>query len=239
MRPSNTARRDPSLLLPDSRQRLLIVDDHEIVREGLRSALENDDEIQIVGLASDGRSALACAQSTRPSVAIVDLHLPDVPGDELCRQLVTVIADIHIIILSSYLNEDAVRRAYQAGAKAYVTKAAGLGEVRRALRATTDPTDEPVDPSVSRTMRDLDRLTSLRVGDDQPTQQQIRVLELLADGLTYEGISARMFISQSTVRYHVQNLKLKLGVRSRSELLVKAFSLGLIARPEDEASGVP
>lgn len=223
--------------LIDTRQRLLIVDDHEIVREGLRGAFENDDAVRIVGLVADGRSALERAEATNPSVAIVDLHLPDVPGDELCRRLVAAVPGIHIIVLSSYLNEDSVRRSYQAGAKAYVTKAAGLGELRRAVRTTTDAAVQTVDPSVSRTMRDLERLTALRAGDDQPTQQQIRVLELIAYGLTYEAISARMFISQSTVRYHVQNLKLKLGVRSRGELLVKALSLGLIARPEDEASG--
>jgi DNA-binding NarL/FixJ family response regulator len=213
----------------------LIVDDHEIVREGLRSALRNDDGVDVVGLAADGAEALECARRWNPAVAIVDLHLPDMTGVELCGSLRDVVPGISVIILSSYLNEDTVRRSYAAGAVAYVTKAAGLGELRAALRVVNSAGNADRRRSVASTMRHLDCVVAERADSERPTPQQIRVLELLARGLTYGQISASLFISQSTVRYHVQHLKLKLGVGSRAELVVVGIRFGLLARPEDEA----
>src|SRR3954470_23977856 len=112
---------------------VLIVDDHEVAREGLRAALGNDPDYEIVAAEPNGRRALEAARRTRPDVAIVDLCLPDMPGDELCRELLVVRPGLAVVMLTSYLTEETVRRSLHAGASSYVTKAAGLPELRAAL----------------------------------------------------------------------------------------------------------
>lgn len=216
--------------------RLLLVDDHEVVRAGLTAALGQDPGIDIVGSVDNGADAVAMARRERPDVAIVDMRLPDMPGPQLCRRLRATVPDLSVIVLSTYLSEDAVREALEAGASAYVTKSAGLAELRNALARARDGTAAP--DGVSPTVRRLRRLVREREGGDlpdAPTPQQSRVLELLAAGLTYAEVARRLVISESTVRFHVQRLKLRLGTSSRTELVVRAVRAGYLSMPEDEA----
>src|SRR4051812_46180524 len=115
-----------------SRARILIVDDHEIVREGLRSTLSTDPGLEVVGEAATGQEAFDVARRTLPDVALVDLRLPDMSGEEVCAQLRQRFPSTAVIILTTYLSEETVRSSLQAGAAAYVTKAAGLPELRAA-----------------------------------------------------------------------------------------------------------
>lgn len=213
--------------------RLLVVDDHEVVRAGLAAALSQDPGMRVVGQAGSGAEALEMASRERPDVAILDMRLPDMPGPLLCRRLRAALPAVSVVMLSSYLSEDAVRDAIAAGASAYVTKAAGLSELRRALEETVR--DGGVPGGVSQIVRRLRGLVEERAADDAPTPQQARVLELVAEGLTYAEVAERLVISESTVRFHVQRLKLKLGTNSRTELVVLAVRAGLIAGPRDEA----
>lgn len=216
--------------------KLLIVDDHEVVREGLASALAQDPRYEIVGARANAADALRLARQTLPDVAILDMHLPAVSGDELCRQLRQLLPSVVVVILSSYLTEEAVRRAVSAGATAYVTKAAGLPELRSVLDRVWEHRDEPATATnVPQIVRYLEGLVEERSDDNAPTPQQQRVLELAAEGLTYREIADRLVISESTVRFHVQKLKVKLGTHSKTELIVQAIRLGLIAPPRDEA----
>src|SRR5690348_5245273 len=105
-----------------SRWRLLIVDDHEVVREGLVASLSDDARFTIVGAASSGEAGVELARQQRPDIAVIDMRLPDMSGADLCRELRRLLPDIGVIALSSYLTEDAVRSALNAGASAYVTK---------------------------------------------------------------------------------------------------------------------
>lgn len=211
--------------------RLLVVDDHEVVRAGLAAALNQGPGLQVVGSAGSGAEAMTLAARERPDVAILDMRLPDLSGTELCRRLRDDSPALSVVMLSSYLSEDAVREAIAAGASAYVTKAAGLSELRRVLEETRDGGARDGVSQIVRRLRELDRA---RVGDDGPTPQQARVLELVAQGLTYAEVAGRLMISESTVRFHVQRLKLKLGTNSRAELLMRAVRAGYIAGPEDE-----
>lgn len=215
---------------------VLIVDDHEVAREGLRAALGNDPRYEIVGSEANGRRALAFARRTPPDVAIVDLCLPDIPGDELCRELLALRPGPAVVMLSSYLTEETVRRALAAGASAYVTKAAGLPELRAALEhiRSGDPRTHDL-TSVSQIVKSLDDIVTARSGPGALTPHQSRVLELVADGLTYKEISERLYISISTVRFHIDNLKVKFGARTRTDLVGITIRTGLVARPADEA----
>ena len=217
--------------------RLLIVDDHEVVREGLMAALSSDIRFTLVGGASSAEQAVEMARQERPDVAIVDMHLPDLPGHELCSQLRALLRDITVIALSSYLTEEAVRNAIRGGASAYVTKAAGLQELRAALdEVCTRNGNRSGDAlNVTQIVRRLEQLVEARSDSSSPTPQQARVLQLAAEGLTYGEIAKRLHISESTVRFHIQKLKLKFETNSKTELVARAIRSGLIVAPDDES----
>ena len=212
--------------------RILIVDDHEVVREGLVAALSSDANREVVGVASTAAKAMRRAKQTLPDVALLDVRLPDMGGIELCRHMHQNFPSMAIVVLTSYLSEDTVRGAVEAGAAGYVTKSAGLGELRRVL-ANIEETPGAAHPGgASQIVEQLHRIAQANAGGAGPTPQQQRVLELAAEGLTSEQIGARLFISESTVRFHLQKLKAKLGARSKTELIARAIRKGLI--PPDE-----
>ena len=217
---------------PAARTRLLVVDDHEVVRAGLAAALSQDPALEVCGCAQSGREALELLGRLRPDVAVVDMRLPDMSGDDLCRRLRARVPGLAVVVLSSYLTEPAVREAVEAGAAGYVTKAAGLAELRAAIGEAAAGTRRPA--SVSQIMRRLEEVVDDRDGVGVPTPQQGRVLALAAEGLTYSEMARRLSISESTVRFHIQKMKVKLGARSRTELVVRAVRAGLVVTPDDE-----
>jgi DNA-binding NarL/FixJ family response regulator len=165
---------------------------------------------------------------------VVDLRLPDMTGEDLTRALRERFPSTAVIILTTYLSEETVRSCLQAGAAAYVTKAAGLPELRAAIdrvMAGTVQQDANAGPQI---VKQLHELVAGRMLEAMPTPQQERVLELAAQGLTNHEIGARLFISESTVRFHVQKLKAKFAARTKTELIAKAIRTGFIA-PAGEA----
>ncbi|MCW2985371.1 MAG: response regulator transcription factor [Conexibacter sp.] len=214
--------------------RILIVDDHEVVREGLKASLSADPRLEVVGTSATAADALALARRTLPDIAVVDLRLPDMTGEDLTRALRERFPSTAVIILTTYLSEETVRSCLQAGAAAYVTKAAGLPELRAAIdrvMAGTVQQDANAGPQI---VKQLHELVAGRMLEAMPTPQQERVLELAAQGLTNHEIGARLFISESTVRFHVQKLKAKFAARTKTELIAKAIRTGFIA-PAGEA----
>lgn len=221
--------------------RTLIVDDHEVVREGLVATLSSVEYLNVVGTASTAHAALGLARRSKPDVVLVDLRLPDMRGEDLCRELVALSPSISVVILSTYLSEGTVRDSLRAGACAYVTKSAGVAKLREVLdgiRASADRTVQV--QSAPQVVRQLDRLVAERQGVLRITSQHERILELVAEGLTNRAIGERLFISESTVRFHSQKLKDRFGARTRAELVAKAIRLGIISlAPEDGARGHP
>lgn len=213
--------------------RTVVVDDHEVVREGLVAALAADQDIRIVGQAATGVDAVAEVLRLKPDVALIDLRLPDVSGHVLCAELRRKCPRTAIVVLSTYLNESAVRDALAAGASAYVSKAAGIAELRAAIRRVgAGPVERPLDSS--QIVEQLKGLIAVRSADGLSSHQR-RILELAQEGLTDAEIGKRMCISRSTVRFHLQKLKAQLGARSKTELVVLALKAGIINAPEDEA----
>jgi DNA-binding NarL/FixJ family response regulator len=214
--------------------RILIVDDHEIVREGVRSVLSVDPRFEVVGEAASAKEALQCARRTLPDVALVDLRLPDMRGEELTREFTRHFPETRVVILTTYLSEETVRDALAAGAAGYVTKAAGLPELKAALERVMEGGEAPGTAAGPQIVKQLHSLVSARMSAVSPTPQQERVLELAAQGFTNSEIGERLFISESTVRFHVQKLKAKFAARTKTELIAKAIRTGFIA-PAEEA----
>jgi DNA-binding NarL/FixJ family response regulator len=210
-------------------KRLLIVDDHEVVREGLASALAADERFEIVGTAATGKEALQRARQTLPDIALVDLRLPDMRGEDLTRELRTRFPSTEVIILTTYLGEGTVRAALDAGAAAYVTKAAGLPELRSAIERVIGDGDAVSGTAAPQIVKQLHAVVASRMDDAIPTPRQEAVLELAAQGMTNGEIGERLYISESTVRFHVQKLKEKFSARTKTELIAKAIRTGFIA----------
>jgi len=206
--------------------RLLIVDDHEVVREGLAASLAADARFEVIAAAGSGADALAALRRVRPDVAIVDLRLPDMGGTELCRRLRERLPTTPVVMLSSYASEDTIRAAMDVGAAAYVSKSAGLDDLRAVLVRVVAAGSDTVEPQI---VEQLHGLLVRRDDSARPTPRQERVLDLAAEGLTYHEIGERLFISESTVRFHMQKLKAKFGARTKTDLIAKAIRSGFIA----------
>jgi DNA-binding NarL/FixJ family response regulator len=214
--------------------RIMIVDDHEVVREGVRGIFTRDPRYEVVGMAGDGAGAIAAVAAARPDVVLVDMRLPDMPGEDVCRAIRELQPSAHVIMLTTYVSEEAVRAALLAGASAYVTKAAGLHDLRRVIAEVTHTDAGATTPARQHQIRALlhdlidERGARSSAAATAATPQQLRVLELLAQGLTNRLIAKQLFLSESTVRFHVQNLKQKIGARTRTELVLRAIEDGMI-----------
>jgi DNA-binding NarL/FixJ family response regulator len=213
--------------------RICIVDDHEVVREGLRATLPTDPDIEIACEAASGAEALREVRRTLPDVVLTDYRLADMPGDELCAQIRSAFPGVAVVILTTYLSEDVVQRAFDAGAAGFVTKAAGLDELRRVLGVVAKGDDARVSGGTSAMVQHLYAAARDHAEEPRLTPQQERVLELAADGLTYAQIGTRLHVSESTVRFHVQRLKEKLGVNTKAELIAIAIRSALIPPGRD------
>lgn len=210
--------------------KICIIDDHEIVREGLRRVLTEDPalDIVVVGEASSGATAMELLRRVTPDVALVDFRLPDTTGDILCARIRQVSPRTKVVVLTTYLAEDVVQRCLDAGAQGFVTKASGLDELHRVLHSLREGGETTVRTSSS-------MVKGLREAEDASgttqklTPQQQRVLDLAASGSTYSEIGRTLHISESTVRFHIQRLKDLLGARTKTELLATAIRSALIS----------
>lgn len=218
--------------------RVLIVDDHELARAGLRSMLESAPGLTVVGEATSGREALEICRRLRPDLALVDVRMPGLNGLETTRALKAEFPTMIIVIVTMYDNPEYLLEALKAGAAGYVLKDATrdelLGTLRRALEG-----DAAVDGEVAvRLLRQLATETAAPVASvvpqpsEQLTTREREVLDLLAQGLTNREIAARLVVSPGTVKVHVEHIIAKLGVSDRTQAAVRAVELGLLnARP--------
>ena len=218
------------------RRRVLVVDDHEVVREGLMATLTLHG-YSVVGAASTAAEAVAAARSTRPDIALVDIRLPDLSGDRLCPLLKEAVPGISLIILTTYLSEEIVRRSLAAGAAEYVTKAAGLPELLAALDRVRSEGQTGKPQHAPEIVRQLYDVTARRLQAVPLTPQQESVLELAAQGLTNDEIGRRLFITESTVRFHLGKLREAFDARSKTELVAKAIRTGAISPALDAHRG--
>jgi two-component system response regulator DevR len=209
--------------------RVLLVDDHAIVRRGLRSILELESDISVVAEASGRTDALAAIDRAQPDIVLLDLKLSsdhDAEGLELCSEILERRPDSNVVILSTFLSEDLLNQALRRGAKAYVLKEVDVVELVRIIRAVSRG-------GTAFDGRSAALVRALVAGDhssDEPafTDREREVTRLLARGLTNREIGGRIFVSESTAKFHVRNVMRKLGVHSRAEVAYAAGKRGLL-----------
>ncbi len=211
--------------------RILIVDDHEVVRAGLRTVLEGAEDLSVVGEAATAEEAVARAQAIRPDLVLMDVRLGpkgDAGGIEACRAVRSELPESHVLMFSSYGDREAVVASLLAGADGYLTKNVGRAQLLDALRAVARG-ESLLDPKVTGPL--VDRLKELSAkeqpSDDPLSPREREVLALIARGLTNKEIAEDLVISEHTARNHVTNILDKLGLSRRAEAAVYATRLGL------------
>jgi len=207
--------------------RVVVADDHSIVREGLRLLLSTVDGYDLVGTAATGREAVRQAVSLRPDVLVLDIQLPDLSGIEAARQISKLAPDVAVLMLTMFDDDDSVFAAMRAGALGYVLKGADPEDIIRAIAAAARG-NAIFGPEVAR--RALAYLTTPRTSEPpfpQLTRREHEVLDLIASGLGNATIATRLGVAPNTGRNHIANIFEKLQVASRAEAIIRARSAGL------------
>jgi two-component system, NarL family, response regulator DevR len=214
--------------------RVFLLDDHEVVRRGLRELLKSEDDMQVVGEAGTAEEAYGRIPATSPHVAVLDVQLPDGSGIEVCREIRSRHPEIACIMLTSFADDDAVYASIMAGAAGYVLKRVRGTDLVDGIRRVAGG-DSLLDPAV--TTRVLERLRHRDDADELAalTNQERTILELIAEGLTNRQIGERMFLAEKTVKNYVSNMFSKLGMSRRTE--AAAYAARLAERRAREARG--
>ncbi len=214
--------------------RLLLVDDHILVRQGIRSLLETQDGIEVVAEASGGHEAIAKAAEFQPDVILMDLAMPDLNGMEATRQIKTEHPQIQVLALSMHGTDDYLFRVLESGASGYVLKEADVADLMAAITAV-HAGGAFIYPSLAKKL--VEELL-LRVGSgedrssyDNLTAREKEILTMIGDGLTNAEIAAKVSLSVHTVQTHRSNIMEKLGLHNRAQLVTYAARVGLI-RPD-------
>jgi DNA-binding NarL/FixJ family response regulator len=204
--------------------RVLVVDDHAVVREGLRTFLSLQDGIEVVGEAGDGREAVAIAERERPDVVLMDLVMPRLDGVQAMRELRARVPRARVIVLTSFLEDDRLLPAIRAGAAGYLLKNVEPSELARAVRAA-DAGEALIDPAVA--ARLVDALADDEQREEHPlTAREQEVLDLIARGYANKRIGLELGIAEKTVKTHVGHVLAKLGVADRTQAALYAARVG-------------
>jgi DNA-binding NarL/FixJ family response regulator len=205
--------------------RVLITDDHGVVRQGLRMFLSLDEGLELVGEARDGEEALRLARELRPDVVLMDLVMPVMDGIEATRSIKAGLPDVEVVALTSVLEDASVAGAVKAGAVGYLLKDTDAGELKRAIRAAAEGRVYLAPEAAARLMREVRAPDS----PEPLTERETEVLRLLARGRANKQIGTELFIEEKTVKTHVSSILRKLGVKSRTQAALHAVRTGLVS----------
>ena len=199
---------------------VLIVDDHEVVREGLRLSLLRSPQIRVVGEAPDGETAIALAERRRPNVIIMDLRMPGMDGLEATRALTDQAPDSKVLIFTAYSERSLLSRGFDSGANGYILKEAPHQTLVRAIEKVASG-EGYVDPALMPALLTRER-------EEMLTQREREILQLLADGMSNADVASRLFISQETVKSHVRHILAKLEADTRTHAVAIALREAII-----------
>ncbi|HQV92848.1 MAG TPA: response regulator transcription factor [Anaerolineales bacterium] len=211
------------------KQRVLLVDDHEVVRVGLRTLLERHQQFDVVGEAGSARDAIQKTEALKPDVVVMDIRLPGTSGIEACEQIVTKYPKIKVIMLTSYAEDEMLFSAIRAGASGYVLKQIGSDDLVKALEAVGRG-EALLDPAVTqRVFQEVRRAVKNEEASafSQLSQQEKHVLLLVSEGRTNREIAKQLFLGEGTVRNYVSSILSKLNVNNRAEAAAYAVEHNL------------
>jgi len=212
--------------------RVLVVDDHVIVRRGIRALLATEDGIEVVGEAEDGQQALERIDVLQPDVILLDLLMPNMDGIEVTRRVMESKPETRILVLTSFAADDKVFPAIKAGALGYLLKDTGPRELVRAIRQV-DAGESSLSPTIARkVLQELSRPSDRPPTAEPLTEREVEVLQVVARGLSNQEIAADLMISEATVRTHVSNILGKLHLASRTQAALYALREGLASLDE-------
>ncbi|MDH2425646.1 response regulator transcription factor [Sphaerisporangium sp. TRM90804] len=205
--------------------RMIIVDDHPVVRDGLRGIFTDDDSFEVVGEAADGPEALAVALRTRPDVVLMDLRMPKMSGSEVIRRLREQTPGVNVLVLTTFDDDADVLPAIEQGATGYLLKDTPRADLRRAVQAAARG-ETVLSPSVAEVMTNRARAPERRT----PSPRELEILGLIARGATNREVAAKLFITEATVKTHLLHVFAKLEVNDRASAVAVAYETGLLKR---------
>jgi len=208
--------------------RVIIADDQRVVRDGLTMLVGLIDDVEVVGTAGDGIEAVELARSTRPDVVLMDLRMPKMEGAEATREIRSALPETHVLVLTTYANDESLFPALQAGARGYLTKDASAEEIEQAIRAVAAGRTH-LDPAIQQRLvaAVVDTSTPAAPLPDDLTPREVEVLRLIAAGMSNTEIAAALVVSGATVKTHVNHILSKTGARDRAQAVRYAFEHGL------------
>ena len=211
---------------------MLLADDHNLIRAGLRLVISQEPDFQVVGEAGNGRQAVEMARELKPDVVVMDIGMPDLNGIEACRQILTDLPETHVVMLSMHSDEGYVLRALKAGARAYLLKDSAEADLARAIRAAANGKSF-FSPAVAKLLLD-DYIRKLeRTGAEDSyellTPREREILQLVAEGKSSKDIANLLALSVYTVETHRANILQKLNLKSVAELILYAVRKGIIS----------
>lgn len=211
---------------------VLLAEDHQIVREGLRKILEVESDMEIVGEADTGRQAVKLAEQLRPAVVVMDIAMPQLNGIEATRQILSIAPETKVLILSAHSDDAYIEKAIAMGASGFLIKQTSAHVLSDAIREIADG-NTFFSPSVAKRLRrshpaDLDRKGQLKTADVQLTPREMEVLQLIAEGEANKQIASELSISIKTVEKHREHLMKKLGIHDTAGLTRYAIEEGII-----------
>ncbi len=216
-----------------SKTRVMIVDDHEVVRLGMRAAFDLEADLTVVGEASNGVEALAKVPVLAPELILMDVRMDKMNGIEACREIKSHYPNVRILMLTSYADEEAVAASVMAGASGYLLKNVSRAELLRAMRLVAAG-QSLLDPNVTKQV--MERLQA-QVPGSELTEREREVLALVARGYTNKQIAEALYVTEKTARNHVSHILEKLGLARRSEAAAFAVEHKLVPPREQKAGG--
>ena len=211
--------------------RLLLADDHAVVRQGTAELLRRESDLEVIAEAENGLQAVELAEKLRPDIVVMDVRMPQLSGVEATRRIRETMPDVRVLILTAHEDDQYIFSLLQAGANGYLLKTAPISELVKAIRQVKEGFS-PIDPSIARKLiarvseREQEKPSADKQISEDLTTRELEVLQMLAQGLSNRAIAEKLFISDRTVQAHLSSIFSKMNVTSRLEAVMTAIRRG-------------